>query len=135
MTAGKTAQDKLPEYPNLKVRAKTEVTGFEGTDGRLTAVRVRDEASGAAETLPTAAAFVFIGLTPHTELLRGLVDLDATGFVLTSETLMTSMPGVFAAGDCRHGSTKQIASAVGAGATAAIMIRHYLNMGEEARGG
>jgi len=135
MTAGKTAQDKLPEYPNLTVRCKTEVTGFEGADGRLTAVRVRDEASGAEETLPTAAAFVFIGLTPHTELLEGKVDLDAKGFVLTSETLMTSMPGVFAAGDCRHGSTKQIASAVGEGATAAIMIRHYLNMGEEARGG
>ena len=135
MTAGKTAQDKLPEYPNLKVRYGTDVRGFEGADGRLTAVRVRDEASGAEETLPTAAAFVFIGLTPHTELLQGKVDLDANGFVLTSETLMTSMPGVFAAGDCRHGSTKQIASAVGEGATAAIMIRHYLNMGEEGRGG
>ncbi len=134
MTAGKTAQDKLPEYPNLKVRYGTNVRGFAGVDGRLTAVRVRDEASGAEETLP-AASFVFIGLTPHTELLRGLADLDATGFVLTSETLMTRMPGVFAAGDCRHGSTKQIASAVGEGATAALMIRHYLNMGEEARGG
>ena len=135
MTAGKTAQDKLPEYPNLTVRYNTDIIGFEGVDGHLTAVRVRDEASGAEETLPTAAAFVFIGLTPHTELLQGKADLDANGFVLTSETLMTSMPGVFAAGDCRHGSTKQIASAVGEGATAAIMIRHYLNMGEEARGG
>ncbi len=135
MTAGKTAQDKLPQYPNLTVRCHTEVTGFEGKDGHITAVRVRDRVSGKEETLPTAAAFVFIGLTPHTEFLRGTVDLDANGFVRTSQTLMTSLPGVFAAGDCRHGSTKQIASAVGEGATAAIMIRHYLNMGEEARGG
>jgi len=135
MTAGKTAQDKLPEYSNLTVRCNAEVTGFEGKDGHLTAVRVRDRASGAEDTLSTAAAFVFIGLTPHTEFLQGTVDLDANGFITTSETLMTSLPGVFAGGDCRHGSTKQIASAVGEGATAAIMIRHYLNMGEEARGG
>jgi len=135
MTAGKTARDKLPEYSNLTVRCNTEVAGFEGKDGHLKAVRVRDRASGAEDTLPTAAAFVFIGLTPHTEFLHGTVDLDENGFIKTSETLMTSMPGVFAAGDCRHGSTKQIASAVGEGATAAIMIRHYLNMGEEARGG
>ena len=49
--------------------------------------------------------------------------------------MATNIPGVFAAGDCRHGSTKQIASAVGEGATAAIMIRSFLSMGEQSRGG
>ncbi len=135
MTASKIARDKLPQYPNLSVRYKTEVTGFEGEGGHLTAVRVRDEESGAEETLPTAGAFLFIGLSPHTEFLKGTVDLDPHGFIQTSDTLETSLPGVFAAGDCRHGSTKQIAAAVGEGATAALMIRHRLNMGEEARGG
>ena len=135
MTASKIARDKLPQYPNLSVRYKTEVTGFEGEGGHLKAVRVRDEESGAEETLPTAGAFLFIGLSPHTEFLKGTVDLDPHGFIQTSDTLETSLPGVFAAGDCRHGSTKQIAAAVGEGATAALMIRHRLNMGEEARSG
>jgi len=133
MTASKMALDKLPAYKNLTVRFNTEVIGFEG-HGHLSAVRLRDVTGGGEETLPTAAAFVFIGLLPNTAFLRGTMDLDAQGFVRTSQTLETSLPGVFAAGDCRQGSTKQIAAAVGEGATAALMIRHYLNAGEEARG-
>jgi thioredoxin reductase (NADPH) len=58
--------------------------------------------------------------------VRGKVELDPYGFVLTDKTLMTSLPGVFAAGDVRAGSTKQAASAAGEGATAALMIRQYL---------
>jgi thioredoxin reductase (NADPH) len=69
---------------------------------------------------------VFIGLSPNTAFLRGAVDLDETGFVLTSDTFETSMPGVFAAGDVRDGSTKQLASAVGEGTTALLMVRNYL---------
>ncbi len=133
MTASKIAQDKLPEYANVSVRCNTEVLGFEGRE-RLSGVRVRDTAAGREETLEAAAAFVFIGLTPNTAFLQGTLDLDAHGFVQTTPTLETSLRGVFAAGDCRHGSTKQIASAVGEGATAALMIRHYLNAGEEGRG-
>jgi thioredoxin reductase (NADPH) len=133
LTASKIAQEKLPTYKNLSVRLNTEVTGFEG-NGRLSAVRLRDINTGAEATLPVAAAFIFIGLTPNTAFLRGTIDLDENGFVRTSETLETSLHGVFAAGDCRHGSTKQIASAVGEGATAALMIRQRLNNGEQARG-
>ena len=81
-----------------------------------------------------AGAFVFIGLSPNTDFLRGVVALDHNGFVSTGLDLQTDIPGVFAAGDCRHGSTKQIASAVGEGATAALMIRHYLAEGEGMRG-
>ena len=78
---------------------------------------------------------IFIGLSPNTGFLGGAVDLDANGFITTTDTMATNIPGVFAAGDCRHGSTKQIASAVGEGATAAIMIRSFLSMGEQSRGG
>jgi thioredoxin reductase (NADPH) len=134
ITASKAARDKLPTYANLTMRYNTEVTGFEGSNGHLTAVRLRDAAGGAEETLPTAAAFIFIGLSPNTDFLRGSIELEANGFIRTDERLATSMPGVFAAGDCRHGSTKQIAAAVGEGATAALMIRHYLQQGEQTRG-
>ena len=134
LTASKVAREKLPTYPNVTIRLNAEVASFEG-NGRLAAVRVRDIGSGAEESLPVAAAFVFIGLSPNTGFLQGIVNLDAHGFISTTDTMATNIPGVFAAGDCRHGSTKQIASAVGEGATAAIMIRSYLAMGEQSRGG
>jgi thioredoxin reductase (NADPH) len=70
--------------------------------------------------------FVFIGLIPQTEFLKGTIDLDERGFVKTNDHLETSMPGVFVAGDCREGATAQIASAVGDGAKAAIHVREYL---------
>ena len=65
-------------------------------------------------------------MQPNTEFVRRSVEVDERGFIKTSPTLETSVRGVFAAGDVRAGSTKQVASAVGEGATAALMIRHYL---------
>ena len=71
--------------------------------------------------------FVFVGLKPNTAFLQNSkIKLDEVGFVITNEGLETSMPGVFAAGDVRQGSTMQIASAVGEGATAALRIREHL---------
>jgi thioredoxin reductase (NADPH) len=69
---------------------------------------------------------VFVGLDPNTGFLKGTIDLDQSGFVLTDQTLQTSKPGVFAAGDVRSGSTKQLAAATGEGATALLMVRQYL---------
>ncbi len=73
-----------------------------------------------------AAAFVFIGLTPNTGFLKDAVETDKYGFIVTDETFQTSIPGVFAAGDVRRGSTKQLASAVGEGVTALLMARQHL---------
>lgn len=70
--------------------------------------------------------FVFIGLTPNSGLVKGLVDLDGQGFVVTDHGLQTSVPGVLAAGDLRAGATKQAASAAGEGAAVALSIRRYL---------
>ncbi len=100
------------------MRYNTEVTGFTG-DTKLTGVTVQDG------TIPAAGVFVFIGLDPNTSFLHGAVDLR-DGFIVTSDTLETSVPGVFAAGDARLGSTKQLVSAAGEGATAALMIRQHL---------
>ena len=86
------------------------------------------------EELTPAAVFIFIGLDANTGFLRGVVDVDQWGAINTSETLETSMQGVFAAGDVRSGSTKQVASAVGEGATAALMIRQFLEKTEGSRG-
>ena len=90
--------------------------------------------SGPALKLRHYPVFVFIGLDPNTEFLKGVVDLDQWGSINTTMTLETSSEGIFAAGDVRGGSTKQVASAVGEGATAALMIRQYLEKTEGSRG-
>lgn len=73
-----------------------------------------------------AAALVFIGLVSSTSFLERTIDLDRWGFIITDDTLQTSLPGAFAAGDPRAGSAKQLGSAVGDGTTALLMVRQYL---------
>src|SRR3970282_2766698 len=94
--------------------------------GKLGAITIQNTETGKAEELHPAGCFGFIGLDPNTEFIKGQVDLDDRGLILTDMGLQTSMPGVFAAGDVRSGSTKQLASAVGEGAAAAIGLRQYL---------
>jgi thioredoxin reductase (NADPH) len=93
--------------------------------GKLGAVILENTETGATEEHHPAGCFVFVGLDPTTAFMKGLVDLDERGFVVTDDAFMTSMQGVFAAGDVREGSTKQLASAVGEGAAVAIQIRRY----------
>src|SRR4030095_7311804 len=71
-------------------------------------------------------AFVFVGLQPNTAFLANTIKLTESGFIPTTPTLETSVQGIFAAGDALAGSTKHLGSAPGEGATAALMIRHYL---------
>jgi thioredoxin reductase (NADPH) len=125
LTATRLLQDKVNNDPHFVVQRNTEVVELAGK-GRLESVRLRDRASGEEQVVTPRAAFVFIGLDPNTEFLRGSVDLDARGFVDTKGGFTTSIPGVFAAGDVRRGSTKQLGSAVGDGIAALIAIREYL---------
>jgi thioredoxin reductase (NADPH) len=92
----------------------------------LTGLTIRDKTTGATEEIEPAGVFVFIGLSPNSGWLPDEIKRDQYGFVVTDATLATSIPGVFAAGDVRKGSTKQAAAAAGEGATAALMIREYL---------
>lgn len=123
LTASALLQDRIATDDAIDVDLDTEVVELRG-DKRLETLVVRT--NGTTRELHPAAAFVFIGLTPNTEFLRGTVDLDANGFITTDDTFLTSMPGVYAAGDARHGATKQLASAVGDGVAALIAIRSYL---------
>ena len=92
----------------------------------LASISTKDRKTGRITELAPEAMFVFIGLDPNTEIFQGVLDLDQRGFIKTTETLMTSIPGVFAAGDVRSGSTKQLASAAGEGAAVLLMVRSYL---------
>ncbi len=118
-------QDKVMNHPAMEVRLQTTVEEFKG-EGRLSGVVIRDLKSGQTEELHPDGVFVFIGLQPNTAFLRDTLDLDRWGFIETGNNLETSIKGIFAAGDARQGSTMQVASATGEGATAALMIRQYL---------
>lgn len=125
LTAQQTIQDKIYAHPAISVRTNVAVKKFEG-EGKLSAIVIADRSSGREEKINPDGVFVFIGMSPNNELVREIADLDARGFVKTSLALMTNVPGLFAAGDVRSGSTKQAAAAVGEGATAALMIREHL---------
>jgi thioredoxin reductase (NADPH) len=125
LTASKLLQDRVMSDPKFTVHLDTDVTGLEG-NGKLEAVVARDRRTGEEHRWTPRAAFVFIGLTPNSDFLRGAVDLDEWGFVRTDARFRTSMSGVFAAGDVRAGSTKQLGAAVGEGITALIMVRESL---------
>jgi thioredoxin reductase (NADPH) len=125
LAASGLLQEKVRSNPKFNVLTNTEVTEFRGK-GKLSAVIARDRDTGQVTEFHPAAAFVFIGLTPNSGFLKGAVETDKYGFIVTDETFQTSIPGVFAAGDVRRGSTKQLASAVGEGAAALLMARQYL---------
>lgn len=126
MTASQLVIDKVLGHPKIETRFNIEATEFVG-NGSLRSIRLRDTATSESDELECAAAFLFIGLSPNTDWLPDSIARDDRGFITTGANLETSLPGVFAAGDLRAGSTKQAASAVGEGATAALMIRDYLN--------
>lgn len=125
MTASKIVIDKVTANPKIEVRYNTEVVQLHG-ESKLSGITIRNRGTGATEMINPAGAFVFIGLSPNSGWLPAEVNRDKYGFITTNAMLETSLPGVFAAGDVRQGSTKQAASAVGEGATAALMIREYL---------
>jgi thioredoxin reductase (NADPH) len=125
LSASKVVQEKVAENPQIDVVTQATPSEFKG-DTRLRSVVLRDTASGEEREITPDGVFVFIGLTPNTDVVKGVVQLDDLGFVQTDVGLQTSMPGVFAAGDVRAGSTKQAASAAGEGAAVALSIRRYL---------
>jgi thioredoxin reductase (NADPH) len=129
--------NELERAPNVSVRLNATVTGAYG-HGRLEAISVRDSPTGQEHTYPAAGLFVLIGADPHSDWLADVVERDSQGFLLTDSDLgrwsfdrpplpqETSTPGVFAAGDVRHGSVKRVASAVGEGAAAIQQVHRYL---------
>ena len=124
--ASKVLQEKVAEKENMSVTVNHAVKELRVKNSKLDAVIVEDRATGKQKEWHYDGVFVFIGFSPNSDLVKGKVEVDQLSSVMTDKTLMTSIPGLFAAGDVRAGSTKQAASAAGEGATAALMIRQYL---------
>ena len=131
--------EQIAELPNIEVRTRTSVIAAEAGDGRLRRLRIRD-ADGAESVENADACFVFIGASPRTDWLDGVVARDERGFILAGNDareagwtlpreplpLETTVPGVFVAGDVRARSIKRVASAVGEGSMAVSLIHEYL---------
>jgi len=129
---------------NIIVRLRTQVVDVRG-DGRLESLTLMDEEHQRTEVVPAAAVFIMIGAVPHTEWLAPALSLDDHGFILTGRDLPptdwplarepypfeTARPGVFAAGDVRHGSVKRVAGAVGEGSVTVGSVHRYLAEGAD----
>jgi thioredoxin reductase (NADPH) len=125
LKASSILQEKIRSDPKFTILTNTEVTAFRG-NGRVNSVVVRERATSQVSEITAAGVFVFIGMSPNSGFVNGVLETDGWGFIQTDASFQTSMPGVFAAGDVRSGSTKQLASATGEGVTALIMVRQHL---------
>jgi len=125
LTASALLQDRVRADPALDVRTNIRLEELRG-NGHVSEVLARDTATGEQLSWHPAAVFVFIGLDPNSAFLGPQVEKDQWGFVRTDEAYRTSVPGLFAAGDVRAGSTKQLASATGEGVAALLAIRSEL---------
>jgi thioredoxin reductase (NADPH) len=138
--------DQIEATPNIEVRTHTDVIGAMGNE-HLDSLRIRNSETGETKTIPASAVFIFIGAKPRTDWLADQIAMDSRGFIYTGPDLPaspgsnvpkgwkldrqpflleTNLPGVFAAGDVRHGSIKRVASAVGAGSICVQMIHQHL---------
>lgn len=135
---------QIAEIENIEVLDQTEVDQVAGTD-RLESITFTSKKTGETETREAAALFIFIGAVPRSDVVENIVERDRVGFILTGQDLIedgdrpkgwklkrdpfyleTSVPGIFAAGDVRHGSVKRVATAVGEGAVAVKLIHQHL---------
>lgn len=126
LRASRILQERAFANPKMHFLWNTVVTEILGED-QVTALCLYNRATDAESTMPVAAVFVFIGHHPNTGFLRGLVDMDNGGHILVDDWMATALPGLFAAGDVRQNSARQVATSVGDGVTAAIAAEHYIS--------
>ena len=126
LTASKVAVDKANDSPGIEIRFNTVVAEFKGKNNRMDTIVVKNTETGETEEMHPAGVFVFVGLSPNSKPFKDIAKVDAQGFIMTGIDFQTSTEGIFAAGDVRSGSTKQLVSAAGEGAAAALAIREHL---------
>jgi thioredoxin reductase (NADPH) len=121
----KIYQERAFANPKIKFLWNSVIQEIQG-DKTVQSILVKNVKTNEVKEFNTEGVFLFVGLLPRTQLLKGLVKLDEGGYIITDENCETSVKGIFAAGDCRKRLLRQIATAVGDGATAAFAVEKYL---------
>ncbi len=125
LRASQILQERAFANPKMSFIWDTVVERING-EGEVTSLDLRNVKTGEKSNLPVSAIFIFIGQTPNSHLLKGLVDLDPGGHAIVDLNMRTNVPGLFVAGDLRTAAARQLISAAGDGATAAIAAEHYI---------
>jgi thioredoxin reductase (NADPH) len=126
LRAVRVLQEQVLRNDKIQMVWNSVVTEIHGGPQGVEALTMHNRVSGGTERLPVSGIFVFVGMNPNTGFLPSNLKLDASGFLVTDQDMACSIPGVFAAGDVRSKSLRQIATAVGDGATAAYNAERYL---------
>ena len=126
LRASRIIQRRLFENAKIEVVWDTGVESIEGTADALAHLALRNVKTGAASALPVGGVFIFVGFRPNTGIVQGHVEHDEGGYLITDEVMMTSIPGLYAAGDVRAQLTRQVTTAVGDATTAVIAATRYL---------
>ena len=122
--AEKVTQDKVFKEPNVVLHTNKVVATVKGDFMGVQGLSLKDSVTGEASELAVDGVFIFVGITPNTDFAD--VEKDDYGFIKTDRLLMTSVPGIFAIGDCRVTTLRQVATAVGDGALAAFEAQRYI---------
>jgi len=125
LRATKIAQERAFSNPKIKFIWNSIVKKIEGEDS-VTALLIKDVRTEKETTLDVQGVFIYVGYNPNTDFLKGILNLNGNNYIITDENMATSVPGIFAAGDVRAKTLKQIATAVGDGAIAAISAEKYI---------
>lgn len=125
LRATKIYQERAEAHPKIKFLWNSVVQEIKG-DSVVRSIVAKNVKTGEVKEFETEGAFVFVGISPKTQFLKGFVQMDEAGYILTNTNCETSVKGVFAAGDCKKQLLRQIATAVGDGATAGFAVEKYL---------
>lgn len=125
LRATRVLQERAMAQPKIAWRWHTVVEGIEGSE-QVERLRLSDVHTGEMSLLPVAGVFIYVGLQPNTGFLQGILPLDAGGHVPVNQRMETPLPGLYAAGDLRQHSARQVIASAGDGATAACFAMQYL---------
>jgi thioredoxin reductase (NADPH) len=125
LRATRIYQERAEAHPKIKFLWNSIVQEIKG-ENVVKSIVAKDVRTGETNEFDTEGVFVFVGISPRTHFLKGLVDMDEAGYILTGTHCETSAKGIFAAGDCRKQLLRQVATAVGDGATAGFAVEKYL---------
>ena len=121
----KILQEQVKETENIEILYSHQVSAIEGS-GQVTSVKLYDKKADSTTDLTVDGVFIAVGIDPNTEIYRGLAEMDESGFICAGEDGVTSMPGLFAAGDLRTKQLRQVITAAADGANCVTSVERYL---------